>query len=62
MFNYLGINFQLMGYRYSMSGFYIFFDIMYKYMDGYEFNDGDDEDMSMWSCYYNLFYIKCGKL
>lgn len=51
-----------MGYRYSTSGFYIFFDIMYKYMDGYEFNDGDDEDTSMWSRYYNLFYIKRGKL
>ncbi|MDF9334413.1 fimbria/pilus outer membrane usher protein [Escherichia coli] len=42
--NQLGTNFQLMGYRYSTSGFYTLSDTMYKHMDGYEFNDGDDED------------------
>ncbi|MCV4731722.1 fimbria/pilus outer membrane usher protein, partial [Escherichia coli] len=39
--NHLGTNFQLMGYRYSTSGFYTLSDTMYKHMDGYEFNDGD---------------------
>ncbi|WP_170925828.1 fimbria/pilus outer membrane usher protein, partial [Escherichia coli] len=47
--NHLGTNFQLMGYRYSTSGFYTLSDTMYKHMDGYEFNDGDDEDTPMWS-------------
>lgn len=51
-----------MGYRYSTSGFYTLSDTMYKHMDGYEFNDGDDEDTPMWSRYYNLFYTKRGKL
>lgn len=60
--NHLGTNFQLMGYRYSTSGFYTLSDTMYKHMDGYEFNDGDDEDTPMWSRYYNLFYTKRGKL
>lgn len=60
--NQLGTNFQLMGYRYSTSGFYTLSDTMYKHMDGYEFNDGDDEDTPMWSRYYNLFYTKRGKL
>ncbi|WP_159330514.1 fimbria/pilus outer membrane usher protein, partial [Klebsiella pneumoniae] len=34
--NHLGTNFQLMGYRYSTSGFYTLSDTMYKHMDGYE--------------------------
>ncbi|BED23011.1 outer membrane usher protein [Escherichia coli] len=33
--NQLGTNFQLMGYRYSTSGFYTLSDTMYKHMDGY---------------------------
>ncbi|MBB2284975.1 fimbria/pilus outer membrane usher protein [Escherichia coli] len=41
---------------------YTLSDTMYKHMDGYEFNDGDDEDTPMWSRYYNLFYTKRGKL
>lgn len=51
-----------MGYCYLTLGFYTFFDTMYKHMDGYEFNDGDDEDTLMWLRYYNLFYTKRGKL
>lgn len=60
--NQLGTNFQLMGYRYSTSGFYTLSDTMYQHMDGYEFNDDDDDDTPMWSRYYNLYYTKRGKI
>lgn len=60
--NQLGTNFQLMGYRYSTAGFYTLSDTMYQHMDGYEFNDDDDEDTPLWSRYYNLYYTKRGRL
>lgn len=60
--NRFGTNFQLMGYRYSTSGYYTLADTMYQQMDGYEFNDDDDEDTPLWSRYYNLYYTKRGKL
>jgi outer membrane usher protein len=60
--NELGTNLQLLGYRYSTSGYYTLADTMYKHMDGYAFEDGDDEDTPLWSRYYNLYYTKRGKI
>lgn len=60
--NEYGTNFQLMGYRYSTSGYYTLADTMYRHMDGYSFNDGDSDDTPLWSRYYNLYYSKRGKL
>ncbi|HDC4533960.1 TPA: fimbrial biogenesis usher protein [Enterobacter asburiae] len=63
--NDLGTNFQLLGYRYSTSGFYTLDDTAYKHMDGYtaDFDDDDDqEDAPVWASYYNLYYSKRGKV
>ncbi|ELV2798024.1 fimbrial biogenesis usher protein [Enterobacter ludwigii] len=65
--NDFGTNFQLLGYRYSTSGYYTFADTTYKYMDGYNSDpdntDNDpDNDHSHWFDYYNLYYTKRGKL
>ncbi|MCU6306630.1 fimbrial biogenesis usher protein [Enterobacter quasiroggenkampii] len=65
--NDFGTNFQLLGYRYSTSGYYTFADTTYKHMDGYnsdpnnEDNDPDN-DRPQWSDYYNLYYTKRGKV
>ena len=65
--NEIGTNFQLMGYRYSTSGYYTFADTTYKHMDGYNSNplnedNDDDNDVPQWFDHYNLYYTKRGKL
>ncbi|HAS1939864.1 outer membrane usher protein FimD [Enterobacter asburiae] len=65
--NEIGTNFQLLGYRYSTSGYYTFTDTTYKHMDGYNSNplnedDDDNNDVPHWFDYYNLYYTKRGKL
>ncbi|AHW95300.1 outer membrane usher protein [Enterobacter asburiae L1] len=65
--NEIGTNFQLMGYRYSTSGYYTFADTTYNHMDGYNSNplnedDDDDNDVPQWFDYYNLYFTKRGKL
>lgn len=65
--NDLGTNFQLLGYRYSTSGYYTFTDTTYKHMDGYnsdpENRDNDpNNDHPHWFDYYNLYYTKRGKM
>jgi outer membrane usher protein len=63
--NDFGTNFQLLGYRYSTSGFYTLDDTAYKHMDGYtaDFEDDDNqEDTPVWASYYNLYYSKRGKI
>lgn len=61
--NNIGTNFQLLGYRYSTSGFYTFSDTTYKKMDGYTSDpDDEDDDQPVWVNYYNLYYSKRGKV
>lgn len=65
--NDLGTNFQLLGYRYSTSGYYTFADTTYKHMDGYNSDpENEDSDPSNdhphWFDYYNLYYTKRGKI
>lgn len=62
--NDLGTNFQLLGYRYSTSGFYTLDDTAYKHMDGYtaDFDDDEDKETPVWASYYNLYYSKRGKV
>ncbi|WP_024560783.1 fimbrial biogenesis usher protein [Franconibacter pulveris 601] len=62
--NDFGTNFQLLGYRYSTSGFYTLDDTAYKHMDGYtaDFDDDDDKETPVWASYYNLYYSKRGKV
>ncbi|CAM6255635.1 fimbrial biogenesis usher protein [Citrobacter sedlakii] len=62
--NDLGTNFQLLGYRYSTSGYYTFEDTTYQSMSGYK-NDpeeSEDNDRPRWFDYYNLYYTKRGKI
>ncbi|MFC3190126.1 fimbrial biogenesis usher protein [Pseudocitrobacter faecalis] len=58
--NPYGTNFQLMGYRYSTSGFYTLADTMYHRMEGY--TQSEDDETPLWARYYNLYYSKRGKL
>lgn len=58
--NPYGTNFQLMGYRYSTSGFYTLADTMYERMEGY--TESEDDETPLWARYYNLDYSKRGKL
>ncbi|TNV20500.1 outer membrane usher protein FimD [Buttiauxella sp. B2] len=65
--NDLGTNFQLLGYRYSTSGYYTLADTTYKHMDGYNSdpNNTDNDinnDHPSWYDYYNLYYTKRGKI
>lgn len=62
--NTIGTNFQLLGYRYSTSGFYTLDDTAYKHMDGYtvETDNGSKEEDLDWQDYYNLYYTKRGKV
>ncbi|WP_420921623.1 fimbrial biogenesis usher protein [Enterobacter quasiroggenkampii] len=65
--NDFGTNFQLLGYRYSTSGYYNFADTTYKHMEGYnrdpENEDAEpDNDRPHWFDYYNLYYTKRGKV
>jgi outer membrane usher protein len=62
--NSLGTNFQLMGYRYSTSGFYTFADTTYKTMSGNPATQTPDKDPEKpdWTNYYNLYYSRRGKI
>ncbi|ALR78154.1 fimbrial biogenesis usher protein [[Enterobacter] lignolyticus] len=62
--NDYGTNFQLLGYRYSTSGFYTLEDTAYKHMDGYvvQTEDGDVSKTPDWTDYYNLYYTRRGKV
>ncbi|HDV8502055.1 MULTISPECIES: fimbrial biogenesis usher protein [Enterobacter] len=64
--NGMGTNFQLLGYRYSTSGFYTLDETTYKQMKGYvgqdDPNDHTDDNQPVWTDYYNLYYTKRGKL
>lgn len=58
-----GTNLQLMGYRYSTSGFYTLDDTTWKRMSGYDDDSRTDSDKSRpeWADYYNLYYTVRGK-
>lgn len=58
--NNWGTNFQLLGYRYSTSGFYTMSDTTYKRMSGNDMT-GADEDTPLWMTRYDLYYTKRGK-
>lgn len=62
--NSIGTNFQLLGYRYSTSGFYTLDDTAYKHMAGYTIDteDGSNDKDLDWQDYYNLYYTKRGKV
>lgn len=65
--NKLGTNFQLLGYRYSTSGFYTLEESTYNHMAGYKdsldnVDDSGDKDHPVWVNYYNLYYTKRGKV
>lgn len=65
--NDLGTNFQLLGYRYSTSGYYTFSDTTYKHMDGYNSDENNEDtdpnnDHPQWFDYYNLYNAKRGKM
>lgn len=61
-----GTTFQLLGYRYSTSGFYTLDDTTYNMMSGYNSEDNDDDDDKNnepdYQDYYNLYYTKKGKV
>lgn len=61
--NAIGTNFQLLGYRYSTSGFYTLDETAYRQMRGYK-GDAQEEDsaQTLWMDYYNLYYTKRGKV
>jgi outer membrane usher protein len=60
--NNFGTDFQLLGYRYSTSGFYTLDETAYKYMNGFDSQNESDDDEPDWSSYYNLYYTKRGKV
>nr|WP_233971230.1 fimbrial biogenesis usher protein [Lelliottia sp. WAP21] len=62
--NEYGTNVQLMGYRYSTSGFYSFAESTWRAMEGavYEDEDGNDVEDTTPTIYYNLHYTKRGRL
>ncbi|SUG49614.1 outer membrane usher protein FimD [Salmonella enterica subsp. arizonae] len=59
-----GTNLQLLGYRYSTSGFYTLDDTAWKQMSGYDNDERTDPDESTpeWADYYNLYYTRRGKV
>ncbi|EMX2980513.1 fimbrial biogenesis outer membrane usher protein [Escherichia coli] len=59
-----GTNIQLVGYRYSTSGYFNFADTTYSRMNGYniETQDGVIQVKPKFTDYYNLAYNKRGKL
>ncbi|KJN04484.1 outer membrane usher protein [Klebsiella aerogenes] len=59
--NDLGTHFQLLGYRYSTSGFYTLDDTAWKRMSGYNDPQEDDGDRDTGDD-YNLYYTKRGKV
>lgn len=62
--NESGTNIQLVGYRYSTSGYFNFADTTYSRMNGYniETQDGVIQVKPKFTDYYNLAYNKRGKL
>jgi outer membrane usher protein len=60
--NNIGTNFQLLGYRYSTSGFYTLDDVAYKTMEGYEYEQDEDQSRKLvLRDYHNLRLSKKGK-
>ncbi|EQB8221031.1 fimbrial biogenesis usher protein [Klebsiella aerogenes] len=59
--NDLGTHFQLLGYRYSTSGFYTLDDTAWKRMSGYNGQQDDDGERDAGD-EYNLYYTKRGKV
>lgn len=59
--NDFGTHFQLLGYRYSTSGFYTLDDTAWKRMSGYNGQQDDDSERNP-TDYYDLYYIKRGKV
>lgn len=59
--NDLGTHFQLLGYRYSTSGFYTLDDTAWKRMSGYNGPQEEDSDRDAGDD-YNLYYTKRGKV
>lgn len=60
--NELGTNVQLLGYRYSTSGFYTFDETTYKHMNGFTVDTDDENNGPDWASYYNLYNTKRGKI
>lgn len=62
--NKMGTNFQLLGYRYSTSGFYNLDETTYTHMQGYtgDAEQDDANEATNWLDYYNLNWTKRGKL
>ncbi|MGC6061431.1 fimbrial biogenesis usher protein [Enterobacter kobei] len=59
----MGTNFQLLGYRYSTHGFYSLDDVVYKTMQGYEYDHPDHaHDAPSLIDYHNLYKSKKGRL
>lgn len=60
----MGTNFQLLGYRYSTSGFYNLDETTYTHMQGYtgDAEQDDANEATNWLDYYNLNWTKRGKL
>lgn len=57
----IGTHIQLMGYRYSTSGFYTLDETAWRHMEGYT-GQPDDDDKPQWQDYYSLYYTKRGKV
>ncbi|WES70585.1 fimbrial biogenesis usher protein [Superficieibacter sp. HKU1] len=57
----VGTHIQLMGYRYSTSGFYTLDETAWRHMEGYT-GQPDDDDKPQWQDYYSLYYTKRGKV
>lgn len=58
----VGTHIQLMGYRYSTSGFYTLDETAWRHMEGHTAEPDDDDDMPQWQDYYSLYYTKRGKV
>ncbi|MEO3990138.1 fimbrial biogenesis usher protein [Pseudocitrobacter cyperus] len=57
-----GTHVQLLGYRYSTSGFYTLDETTWKQMSGYTGDEDDEDEKADWSNYYSLYYTKRGKV
>ena len=61
--NTLGTHLQLLGYRYSTTGFYTLDDVAWRTMEGYQYGDDSDHDaVPDVQSYHNLAWNKKGRL
>ncbi|KNC06504.1 outer membrane usher protein [Klebsiella sp. RIT-PI-d] len=59
----VGTHIQLMGYRYSTSGFYTLDETAWQHMQGRtDRDDENNDDAPKWQDYYSLYYTKRGKV